>query len=142
MNIVCHWYTIQEVAIASDAQYELVNGSYWYPGNTMEAVKKQMIMSKCQSFREVMQNEIKTIEELGSGEFGEVFKADWHSAKGKMTVAIKMLYDQNDTESGLKLLQEAAIMGQFDHPNVIKLLGVVSLTNVSTLYCVLYGISC
>jgi serine/threonine protein kinase len=41
-------------------------------------------------------------------------------------VAIKIL-TKNSEENKIKLLQEAAIMGQFSHPNVVKLHGVVSM---------------
>ena len=46
---------------------------------------------------------------------------------GVIEVAVKMLAENNDVDkntSKVKLLQEAAIMGQFLHPNVIKLHGV------------------
>ena len=34
-----------------------------------------------------------------------------------------------DTENEIKLLQEAIIMGQFQHPNVLTLYGVVTQGN-------------
>ena len=41
-------------------------------------------------------------------------------------MAIKMLARESDEQSKVKFLQEAAIMSQFKHPNVIKLYGVVN----------------
>ena len=39
--------------------------------------------------------------------------------------AVKMLKESASKEDKVKFLQEAAIMGQFDHPNIVKLYGVV-----------------
>ncbi len=43
-----------------------------------------------------------------------------------MEVAIK-INQSKDKEDKVKFLQEAAIMGQFRHPNVVKLYGVVTV---------------
>ncbi len=43
-----------------------------------------------------------------------------------MDVAIKT-NQSKDEEDKVKFLQEAAIMGQFRHPNVVKLCGVVTV---------------
>ena len=42
-----------------------------------------------------------------------------------MEVAIKMLKAGAGEDAKVKFLQEAAINGQFSHPNIVKLLGVV-----------------
>ena len=44
-----------------------------------------------------------------------------------MEVAVKMLKPQSTEEGKVKFLQEAAIMGQFLHPHVVKLHGVVTM---------------
>ena len=44
-----------------------------------------------------------------------------------MEVAVKTLQSSASQEDRVKFLQEAAINGQFRHPNVVKLLGVVTL---------------
>ena len=44
-----------------------------------------------------------------------------------MDVAVKMLRPDAPEDERVKLLQEAAIMGQFLHPNVVKLHGVVTV---------------
>jgi ephrin-B len=67
-------------------------------------------------------------EYLGSGHFGTVYKGIWkRSSNGSgISVAIKML--KNGTESDkLKFLQEGAVNGQFHHPNVVKLYGMVTI---------------
>ena len=40
-------------------------------------------------------------------------------------VAVKTMESGASEEDRVKFLQEAAIMGQFHHPNIIKILGVV-----------------
>ena len=44
-----------------------------------------------------------------------------------MEVAIKMLKARAGEIDKVKFLQEAAINGQFRHPNIVKLLGVVTV---------------
>ena len=66
-------------------------------------------------------------EELGSGQFGTVHKAEWkmNTKAGSRLVAVKTLKTGADETDKVKFLQEAAIMGQFSHPNVVKLYGIV-----------------
>ena len=64
---------------------------------------------------------------LGSGQFGNVCKGQWKKPSGDtIDVAVKMLQDGASEQEKIKFLQEAAIMSQFTHANVIKLHGVVS----------------
>ena len=65
---------------------------------------------------------------LGSGQFGTVHKGHWVApgSETKMEVAVKTLKKVASEDDKVKFLQEAAIMGQFSHPNVIKLRGVVT----------------
>ena len=42
-------------------------------------------------------------------------------------MAVKMVTTNSPEEEKVKLLQEAAIMGQFSHPNVVQLHGVVTV---------------
>ena len=44
-------------------------------------------------------------------------------------VAVKTMEDGASEGDRVKFLQEAAIMGQFDHPNIIKLIGVTLNTD-------------
>ena len=65
--------------------------------------------------------------QLGSGQFGVVYKGVWKSpSTGEVEVAVKTLKEGSGEEDRVKFLQEAAIMGQFKHPNVVTLYGVVS----------------
>ena len=63
------------------------------------------------------------VSHLGTGEFGSVSKGLWTSESGVVEVAVKTLTDSVNT---VKFLQEAAIMAQFRHPNIVSLHGVVS----------------
>ena len=64
---------------------------------------------------------------LGSGEFGEVFKGIWETPYGPQEVAIKMLKEGSTDKRKATFLQEAAIMGQFRHPHIVRLLGAVTV---------------
>ena len=81
------------------------------------------------------------IEHLGSGQFGCVNKGVWHSPDKSIDVAVKTLKKHASEEEMVKFLQEAAIMGQFHHPNIVKLHGVVTMGEpVSYVYkCVVYS---
>ena len=46
---------------------------------------------------------------------------------GAMDVAVKQLRSGASEEEEVKFLQEAAINGQFRHPNVVQLIGVVTM---------------
>ncbi|XP_065899234.1 uncharacterized protein [Dysidea avara] len=78
-------------------------------------------------FRKLLRKEIKIGDELGSGEFGIVARAMWKpSSRKKVEVAVKTLNANVSTKDRVRFLQEAAIMCQFDHLNVVKLHGVVT----------------
>ena len=69
----------------------------------------------------------RTSEELGTGEFGVVNRGMWKpSSMKEVEVAIKTLNTDSTTKDRVRFLQEAAIMCQFEHENVIKLYGVVT----------------
>ena len=54
-------------------------------------------------------------------------KGVWLLPGGSKDVAVKMLKEGSPEEDTVKFLQEAAIHGQFWHPNVVKLMGVVTV---------------
>ena len=72
---------------------------------------------------------LRVADKIGSGEFGNVHKGFWKSADYSAEVAVKTLSSGQGQEGRVKLLQEAAIMSQFKHANVVKLYGVVSDDN-------------
>ena len=75
---------------------------------------------------------------LGQGQFGSVSKGSWKSPDGRHDVAIKMLKPNATEDDRLKLLQEAAIMGQFTDKYVVKLLGVVTVGDPVSMYVCMY----
>ena len=80
--------------------------------------------------REVKREKVNIIETLGKGNFGEVSKGTLTEMTGLpgFLVAIKVLHQSVDAASArVALLEEAAVMAQFDHPNVVRLIGVVTL---------------
>ncbi|XP_062068283.1 tyrosine-protein kinase Fer isoform X1 [Lepus europaeus] len=60
-------------------------------------------------------------ELLGKGNFGEVYKG---TLKDKTAVAVKTCKEDLPQELKIKFLQEAKILKQYDHPNIVKLIGV------------------
>ena len=55
-----------------------------------------------------------------------MYKGVWVSPNGEVEVAVKTLKEGSGEEDRVKFLQEAAIMGQFKHPNVVEMYGVVT----------------
>lgn len=47
------------------------------------------------------------------------------TSNGVVDVAVKTLKEGSGEEDKVKFLREATIMGQFNHPNVVKLHGIV-----------------
>lgn len=72
-----------------------------------------------------------TIEAIiGGGEFGDVCRGKLRCpGRPETTVAIKTLKTGSSDKARMDFLTEASIMGQFDHPNVIFLQGVVTKSN-------------
>ncbi|KAG5274562.1 hypothetical protein AALO_G00137670 [Alosa alosa] len=70
---------------------------------------------------------VKIEQVIGAGEFGEVCSGNLKlPGKREMFVAIKTLKSGYTEKQRRDFLSEASIMGQFDHPNVIHLEGVVT----------------
>lgn len=94
---------------------------------------------------DISPNDVFITQVIGGGEFGDVClgglsrnspaAAKWCTANtmGRMfeneqyeTVAIKTLKSGSSAKAKAEFLTEATIMGQFSHPNVIRLIGVVT----------------
>ena len=95
---------------------------YWPPAKTKEDIYDQMSKKK---YQEIPRNSIAMRDLLGEGEFGQVFHGEWLSPFGPVEVAVKVS-NNADSEERVKLLQEAAVMGQFLHIKVVRLYGVVT----------------
>uniref|UniRef100_A0AAQ4RBG4 receptor protein-tyrosine kinase n=1 Tax=Gasterosteus aculeatus aculeatus TaxID=481459 RepID=A0AAQ4RBG4_GASAC len=77
--------------------------------------------------KEIDVSTVKIEEVIGAGEFGEVYKGRLKlPGKREIYVAIKTLKAGYAEKQRRDFLAEASIMGQFDHPNIIRLEGVVT----------------
>jgi len=81
--------------------------------------------------KEIPRESLQFGPELGSGEFGAVYegtyKDHWKENdddSDSQKVAIKMLRKATSDEDKVRFLKEAAIMAQFNHPNIVGLTGV------------------
>lgn len=82
---------------------------------------------------ELARSSIVLVSELGSGEFGTVHKGLYmpqkHHSNEKVfeyAVAVKCLKDDSGIKAREDFMREAAITAQFDHDNVVGLIGVVT----------------
>ena len=72
---------------------------------------------------------IRIVKYIGHGQFGTVNLAVWTQQYVEpMEVAVKVCRAGANEAIKTKFLKEAAIMGQFHHPNVVKLYGVVTMS--------------
>eukprot|EP00055_Hartaetosiga_balthica_P018056 m.127866 g.127866 ORF g.127866 m.127866 type:complete len:217 (+) comp9445_c0_seq13:184-834(+) len=86
---------------------------------------------------EVPKKHVEMGPKLGEGNFGVVCSGVYTPSKNGVTldsiaVAIKTLdenaSEENGEDAGTAFLQEAAIQAQFSHENIVKLLGVVTVS--------------
>lgn len=66
------------------------------------------------------------VKHLGSGQFGSVSEGIWETEAQNTAVALKVLKEGYSKTDKLKFLQEAVIMVQFRHPNVVAMFGMVT----------------
>ena len=81
-------------------------------------------------------------EQLGSGQFGTVYHGLWSKEADEsgevdgdkeavIEVAVKSLAKEASEEERVMFLKEAVIMGQFNHPYIVKMLGIIDDEPVS-----------
>nr|XP_058972509.1 ephrin type-A receptor 4-like [Pocillopora verrucosa] len=75
---------------------------------------------------ELKRSDIKLEGVIGQGEFADVYRGILKSREGKGVVAVKVLRPGSSEKNQKDFLSEASLMGQFDHSNVIRLIGVVT----------------
>ncbi|KFB52887.1 AGAP006988-PA-like protein [Anopheles sinensis] len=79
---------------------------------------------------EFPRNNIIYIKDLGQGAFGRVFQAKAPGLVGGedfTLVAVKMLKDEASQDLQVDFEREACLLAEFDHPNIVKLLGVCAI---------------
>ncbi|XP_063892329.1 activated Cdc42 kinase-like isoform X3 [Helicoverpa armigera] len=64
-------------------------------------------------------------KELGMGQFGVVQQGTWTTGNQRLQVAIKCLGHERMTSNSTEFLKEAAVMHSIEHPNIVRLYGVV-----------------
>ncbi|XP_021926794.1 focal adhesion kinase 1 isoform X10 [Zootermopsis nevadensis] len=76
---------------------------------------------------ELVRNQVELGEIIGEGQFGDVHKGTFKGRDSQLIpVAVKTCKADADLSTAEKFLEEAYIMQQFDHPHIIKLIGVCS----------------
>lgn len=81
---------------------------------------------------EYPRNDIVYIRDIGQGAFGRVFKAKAPNIikdEYDCLIAVKMLKEDASDELLQDFQREASLMVEFDHPNIVKLLGVCAIGN-------------
>ncbi|XP_065177766.1 class II receptor tyrosine kinase-like [Sycon ciliatum] len=107
-----------------DINPEVYSQPFQEPGNTPAAIYNQL---SGQAYRHIPSVHVIMHEKVGAGSFGVVYRGTWKMPNGtQIDTAIKQLRPNASEDMRMKLLQEAAIMGQFNHRHVVKLYGVVS----------------
>ena len=114
------------------------NEIYWEPPDDPAEIQLQMSV---RGYPVIPASELMLLGKLGEGEFGDVFKGEMRSTEGVKMVAVKSLKAGADYSERVKLLKEAAIMGQFRHPNVVQFFGVRQMNN-NTGEVGLHGLAC
>ncbi|XP_036147458.1 uncharacterized protein LOC105833444 isoform X3 [Monomorium pharaonis] len=76
---------------------------------------------------EIVRNQVELSEIIGEGQFGNVHKGSYKGRDGQtIAVAVKTCKVDADLATAEKFLEEAYIMQQFEHPHIIRLIGVCS----------------
>ncbi|KRF99340.1 uncharacterized protein Dwil_GK11727, isoform B [Drosophila willistoni] len=76
----------------------------------------------CRERWELSNDDVVLLERIGRGNFGDVYKAKLKSTK--QDVAVKTCRMTLPDEQKRKFLQEGRILKQYDHPNIVKLIGI------------------
>uniref|UniRef100_A0A4W6C2Z2 receptor protein-tyrosine kinase n=1 Tax=Lates calcarifer TaxID=8187 RepID=A0A4W6C2Z2_LATCA len=79
---------------------------------------------------EYPRNNIQYVRDIGEGAFGRVFQArapNLLPMESFTMVAVKMLKEEASADMQNDFQREAALMAEFDHPNIVRLLGVCAV---------------
>ncbi|XP_030437391.1 ephrin type-A receptor 6 isoform X3 [Gopherus evgoodei] len=126
----CQWYIKAKMKSEEKRRAHLQNGHLRFPGiktyidpDTYE----DPALAVHEFAKEIDPSRIRIERVIGAGEFGEVCSGRLKTpGKREIPVAIKTLKSGYVDRQRRDFLREASIMGQFDHPNIIRLEGVVT----------------
>ncbi|XP_023976190.1 ephrin type-A receptor 6 isoform X2 [Physeter macrocephalus] len=126
----CQWYVKAKMKSEEKRRKDLQNGHLHFPGiktyidpDTYEDPS----LAVHEFAKEIDPSRIRIERVIGAGEFGEVCSGRLKTpGKREILVAIKTLKGGHMDRQRRDFLREASIMGQFDHPNIIRLEGVVT----------------
>ncbi|XP_032889027.1 ephrin type-A receptor 6 [Amblyraja radiata] len=126
----CHWYIKAKMKSEEKRRTHFQNGHIRVPGirtyidpDTYEDPSQAVH----EFAKEIDPSRIRIERVIGAGEFGEVCSGRLKTpGKREIPVAIKTLKGGYMDRQRKDFLKEASIMGQFDHPNIIRLEGVVT----------------
>ncbi|KAL5020316.1 hypothetical protein ScPMuIL_003208 [Solemya velum] len=93
---------------------------------TQVTSKSQAILHKpiCREDWELRNDDICLEMKIGNGNFGEVYKGMY--SPENLTVAVKTCRDTLSEDQRKKFLQEGRILKQYDHPNIVKFIGIAA----------------
>eukprot|EP00052_Salpingoeca_macrocollata_P009630 m.75779 g.75779 ORF g.75779 m.75779 type:complete len:677 (+) comp17187_c0_seq2:403-2433(+) len=112
----------------SDLKFDI--GIYAQPNESAAAIKPP----KPAGTALIRQEDLTLGDKIGEGEFGAVFKGSWREPGGATyQVAVKTLHPHSELENPESqlcqdFLREADVMAELQHPNVVRLMGVVRYT--------------
>ncbi|XP_041857056.1 ephrin type-A receptor 6 isoform X2 [Melanotaenia boesemani] len=126
----CQWYFKAKMTSEDKRQTDYQNGHVPFPG-IKTYVDPDTYEDPTQAVneftKEIDPSRIRIERVIGAGEFGEVCSGRLRTpGKKEISVAIKTLKGGYVERQRRDFLREASIMGQFDHPNIIRLEGVVT----------------
>ncbi|TNN03164.1 hypothetical protein fugu_000193 [Takifugu bimaculatus] len=124
----CHWYFKAKMTSEEKRRSSYQNGHVPFPG-IKTYVDPDTYEDPTQAVheftKEIDPSRIRIERVIGAGEFGEVCSGRLRTpGKKEIAVAIKTLKGGYVERQRRDFLREASIMGQFDHPNIIRLEGV------------------
>ncbi|XP_068593660.1 ephrin type-A receptor 6-like [Cebidichthys violaceus] len=126
----CQWYFKAKMSSEEKRRTDYQNGHVPFPG-IKTYVDPDTYEDPTQAVheftKEIDPSRIRIERVIGAGEFGEVCSGRLRTpGKKEIAVAIKTLKGGYVERQRRDFLREASIMGQFDHPNIIRLEGVVT----------------